>query len=74
MFGNFQNIWAVLENLSSATKNLNFEICKISLRKNLVNLKPLTSMEHVGLTEQLFGWCKMELNVFFNYLTFICRV
>ena len=23
-------------------------------------------MEHVGLTKQLFGWCKMELNIFFH--------
>ena len=56
-FANFKNIWAILENLSRETKNSNFDICKISLRKNLVNLTPLTSfsMEHVGLTEQLFG-------------------
>ena len=56
-FANFKNIWAILENLSRETKNLNFDICKISLRKNLVKLKPLTSfsIEHVGLTEQLLG-------------------
>ena len=63
------NIWTVIENLSRETKNLNFDICEISLRKNLVNLKPLTSfsIEHVGL-------CKMELNVFFCLLNFICCV
>ena len=56
-FANFKNIWAIIENLSCETKNLNFDICKISSRKNLVSLTPLTSfsMEHVGLTEQLFG-------------------
>ena len=46
---NFKNILAILENLSREIKNLNFDICKISLRKNLVKLKSL------GLTEQLFG-------------------
>ena len=53
-FANFKNIWAILENLSRETKNLNFGICKISLSKNL--RKPLTSfsMEHVRLTKQLF--------------------
>ena len=53
----FKNIWVILENLSRETKNFNFDICKISLRKNLINLKPVTpfSMEHIGLTEQLFG-------------------
>ena len=34
-FENFKNIWAILENLSCGTKSLNFDICKISLRKNL---------------------------------------
>ena len=45
-----------LGNLSHETKNLNFEVCTISMMKNLINLKPLTSfsMEHVRLTEQLF--------------------
>ena len=66
-FANFQNIWAILENLSRETKNLYFDVCKISLRKNLINLKHLTSfsMEHVGLTKQLFGQCKIELSKFF---------
>ena len=52
--------------LSRETKNLNFDICKISLRKNFINLKPIIpfSAEHVGLIEQLFGQCKMELNIF----------
>ena len=38
------------------SRKLNFDICKMSLRKNLANLKPLMSfsIEHVGLTEQLF--------------------
>ena len=56
-FANVKNIWAILENLSHQTKNLNFVICKISLRKNLINLKPLMlfSIEHMGLTKQLFG-------------------
>ena len=35
IFANFKNIWAILQNLSWKTKNLNFDICKISLRKNL---------------------------------------
>ena len=54
---NFKYIWAILENLSREIENLNFDICKISLSKNLINLKPLTSfsMEHIGLTEQLLG-------------------
>ena len=57
IFANFKNLWAILENLSCKTKNLNFVIRKISLTKNLVNLKPLMSfsMEHVELTGQLFG-------------------
>ena len=57
LFANFNKVWTILENLSRETNNLNFDICKISLRKSLANLKPLTtfSMEHVGLTEQLFG-------------------
>ena len=55
---------------SRETNNLNFYICKISLRKYLVNVKPVMSfsMEHVVLTEQLFGQSKMELNIFFMYL------
>ena len=57
IFANFKNLWAILENLSCEKKNLNFVIRKISLTKNLVNLKPLMSfsMEHVELTGQLFG-------------------
>ena len=55
----FKNILATPENLSRETKNLNFEICKISLRKNLslISLTPLTSfsMKRVGLAEQLYG-------------------
>ena len=31
---NFKNIWAILENLSRETKNLHFDICQISSRKN----------------------------------------
>ena len=55
---------------SRETNNLKFYICKISLRKYLVNVKPLMSfsMEHVVLTEQLFGQSKIELNIFFMYL------
>ena len=56
-----------LGNLSCKTKNLNFDIFKISLRKKLINQKSLTSfsMEHVGLTKQFFGLCRIELNTFF---------
>ena len=56
-FANFKNIRVILENLSRKAKNFNFDICKISLKKNLVSLTPLTSfsMENVGLTEQLFS-------------------
>ena len=52
-FANFKNIWAILENLSRDIKNLNFDICKLSLSTNLINLKLLTSfsLEHVGLAE-----------------------
>ena len=44
---NFRNIWAIL------SRNKEFKF----LGKNLINLKPLTSfsMEHVELTDQLFG-------------------
>ena len=51
-FENFKNICAILENLSHETKNSNFDICKISFLKNLVNQQPLTSfsVEHVPLT------------------------
>ena len=76
-FANFKNIWAILENLSHETKNSNFAISKISLRKNLVNLNTLTSfsMEHIGLTQQLFGWCERELNIYIFYLpNSICSV
>ena len=57
VFANLKNIWPVLEKLSRQTKKLSFDICKISWRKNLANLKPLTSfsIEHVGLTKKLFG-------------------
>ena len=56
-YANFKNIWAILEKLSCKTNNLNFDICKISLKKNLINLKPLTLflMENVGLPTN----CKM---------------
>ena len=36
-FANFKNTWAILENLSRETNNLNFDICKISLRKCKIN-------------------------------------
>ena len=67
VFAHFENISAILENLSRETSNLNFDICKISSRKNFVNLKPLMSfsMEHVGLTVQLFGYGKIERNIYF---------
>ena len=53
----FQEYFANSRKLISWNKELNFNICKILLRKNLVNLKPLMSflMEHVELTKQLFG-------------------
>ena len=56
-----------LRNLFCKTKYLNFDIFKSSLRKKLINQKSLTSfsMEHVGLTKQFFGLCKMELNTSF---------
>ena len=50
---NFKNIWAILENFAKQ-KNLNFGICQISLRKNLLRF-----------TEQLFSWCEIELNILF---------
>ena len=36
-FANFKNIWEILENLSRETKNLNFDICKISSKKCKIN-------------------------------------
>ena len=36
-FADFMNIWAILENLSGETKNLNFDICKISSKKCKIN-------------------------------------
>ena len=62
IFANFKNILDFLEkqildfllNLSSETSNLNFNICKISFKKNLVNLKPF-DIAFVRLTKQLFG-------------------
>ena len=45
IFSSFKNIWAILEKLSRETKNLSFDIWKVLLTKNLVNLKPLTSFE-----------------------------
>ena len=71
-FSNFKNICAILENLSGETKNSNFDICKILLQKNLVNLKHLRllSMEHMGLSKRLFGQGQRELNIYFSiYLT-----
>ena len=62
---NFKKIWAILENLSRETKNLNSGICKISLRKNVPKSLTSFSVEHVGLTEQLFIYCETELNIFF---------
>ena len=50
-YGNFKNIFAILENLSRETKNLNLGIFKISLRKNLLKSLTSFSMEHVGLTD-----------------------
>ena len=46
----FTYVWVILGNLSRETKNLHFDICKSSLRKNLTNRKPLTSfsMEQSG--------------------------
>ena len=60
----------------SRNKEFEFSHLKISLRKNIINLKPLTSfsMEHVGLTKQLFGYCKMEQNIFFHLPNFIRRL
>ena len=56
-YANFKNIGAIFENLSCKTNNLNFNIYKISLKKNLINLKPLISfsMESIGLPTN----CKM---------------
>ena len=75
-FANFKNIWEILKHLARETKNLIFNICKIWLTKNLITLKPLKSfsMEHVGLTRQSFGSCKMELNIFVYLPNFIRRV
>ena len=36
---NFNNIWAILENLSREIKNLNFDICKISTNFNFKLLR-----------------------------------
>ena len=49
----FQEYLGISRKLISETKNSNFDICKISLRENLVSLKPLTSfsMVHLRLTE-----------------------
>ena len=73
----FQEYLGNSRKLISRNKESNFDISKISLRKNLVNLKPLTSfsMEHIGLTQKLFGWCERELNIYIFYLSnFICSV
>ena len=53
----FQDYLANSRKLILRNKELNFDISKISLRKSLVNLKPIASfsVEQVGLTEQLFG-------------------
>ena len=47
----------ILENVFCERKNLNFDICKISLSKNFINLKPLMSfsIDHMRLTKQLFA-------------------
>ena len=45
----------IQENVSREAKNLNFDICKISLRKNLLKSLTAFSMEHVRLNEQLFS-------------------
>ena len=49
----FQEYLGISRKLILETKNSNFDICKISLRENLVNLKSLTSfsMVHLRLTE-----------------------
>ena len=58
----YQEYFGISRKLSRDTKYLNVDICKISLRKNLINLNPLTSfsMKHVRLTEQLFGYCSVK--------------
>ena len=38
-FSNFRNVWTILENFSRETKNLIFDICKISLRKNFIGFQ-----------------------------------
>ena len=47
----------ILENVFRERKNLNFDICKISLSKNFINLKSLMSfsIDHMRLTKQLFA-------------------
>ena len=71
------NICKFQEHLGSSRKlisrNKDFKFWHL---KNIFNLKPLTSfwIEHVGLTKQFFGQCKMELNIFFYLPNFICRV
>ena len=69
IFANFKNTWAIIEKLSRETKNSNFGISKILLRKNLVNLKPLMSLsvEHVGLTKQLSASVKWSWIYYFIY-------
>ena len=58
----------------SKSSKKNFDICTISLRKNHVNLEPSFSVEHMGLIEKLFSYCKRELNPFFYLHNFICCV
>ena len=62
---------------SCETKNLTFDIRKISFKKNLVNLKPLTSFskEHVGLPNNYSSSVKWSSIYFFIYLNLytVCK-
>ena len=74
------NIWEFQEYFRNSRKliswNKEFKSWHFQnfIKENL--LKSLTSfpMEHVGLTEQLFGWWEIELNIYLYLPIFICLV
>ena len=72
----FQEYLGNSRKLISLNKEFKFSHLQNFIKEKLCQRKHLMSfsMEHVGLTEQLFNQCKMELNIFFYLLNFMCRV
>ena len=67
----FNNIWAILENLSREAKTLNLEICKISLRKCKINSGVVEVLKFLSnISKKIFSFCGTikDLKVWINRL------